>query len=410
MKGLESEVLVVGAGPAGAALGLELARRGRDVLILEGERFPRDKPCGDCVNPGAVAELKQLGVSARLQAKLAPRRLKGWRVEAPDGRAFRACFGIDRDGRRPTGWAVRRRDFDAAMLEEAERAGVRVRFGVRVYDLVQASGRIVGVAARAGVGTSEIRARFVVGADGLRSVVQRRLDLARRPARLRKIALVGHLAGADGEDGFGELRVRGGRTCGYAPLPGGGNVTLVIPADEATEVGGSPRDFLMAGFSEFPEVEARVRASGLETDVLVTGPFDRPVRRAWSPGTLLVGDAAGYYDPFTGQGIYQALRSARLAAATIDRALTDPKREIQAMARYGRRMRIEFGPKRGLQRVIEAAVSRPTLMSRSLAALSRREARAAERLLRVTGDLVHPAATLDPAFWVPFLSRLAYGG
>jgi flavin-dependent dehydrogenase len=303
---------------------------------------------------------------------------------------------------------VRRRDFDAALLEEAQRAGVRVRFGVRVYDVFGANGRIAGVAARAGVGKSEIRARFVVGADGLRSVVQRRLHLARRPARLRKIALVGHLAGPDGEDEFGELRVRGGRTCGYAPLTHGGNVTLVISADEAAKVGGSPRDFFAAALSEFPAVQARVRASGLEKDVLVTGPFDRPVRRAWSPGALLVGDAAGYYDPFTGQGIYQALRSARLAAEAIDIALTDSERETQALARYGRRMRVEFGPKRGLQRVIEAAVSRPAVMSRFVVALSGRKDWAADRLLRATGDLVHPAATLDPAFWLPLLSRLAY--
>ncbi len=409
MKRPEAEVLIVGAGPAGAALGLELARRGREVLITEAARFPRDKPCGDCVNPGAVAELERLAVRERLQAKLAPRRLRGWSVEAPDGSAFRACFGSDHDGRAPEGWAVRRRDFDAALLEEAQCAGVGVRFGVRVYDLMRAGGRIAGVAARQGADRSEIRARFVVGADGLRSVVQRRLRLKRRPARLRKIALVGHLAGPDGEDDFGELRVRGGRTCGYAPLPHGGNVTLVIPEDEAAEAGGSPRDFFSGALSQFPEVQARVRASGLEKAVLVTGPFDRPVRRAWSPGALLVGDAAGYYDPFTGQGIYQALRSARLAAEAIDAALTDPERETHALARYGRRMRLEFEPKRGLQRVIEAAVSRPAVMSRLMVTLSQREGVAAGRLLRATGDLVHPATLLDPALWVPLLSRLAYG-
>jgi flavin-dependent dehydrogenase len=205
------------------------------------------------------------------------------------------------------------------------------------------------------------------------------------------------------------MRVRGGRTCGYAPLPHGGNVTLVIPADEASEVGGSPRDFFNAALSEFPEVEARVRASGLEAEVLVTGPFDRPVRRAWSPGAILVGDAAGYYDPFTGQGIYQALRSARLAAEAIDNALTDSESETRTLARYGRRMRIEFGPKRGLQRLIEAAVSRPAVMSRFVMALSGRKGVAAGRLLRATGDLAHPVAALDPALWILLLSRLVHG-
>jgi flavin-dependent dehydrogenase len=105
--------VVVGAGPAGAALGLELARRGRGVLILERSRFPRDKPCGDCVNPGALAELRRLGVAERLHSVLAPQPLRGWQVEAPDGRAFRVAFGEDADGATLEGWAVRRREFDA---------------------------------------------------------------------------------------------------------------------------------------------------------------------------------------------------------------------------------------------------------------------------------------------------------
>lgn len=410
MTALDCEVLVVGAGPAGAALGLGLARRGRDVLILERARFPRDKPCGDCLNPGAVAELERLALRARLQAKLSPQPIRGWQVEAPDGQTFRACFGADRDGGRPEGWAVRRRDFDAALLEEAQQAGARVRFGPRVYDLIRSNDRVAGVVARAGVGTSEVRARFVVGADGLRSVVQRRLGLASRRARLRKIALVGHLTGPDGGNGFGELRVCGGRTCGYAPLPDGGNVTLVIAADEASSVGTSPRDFFTAALARFPEVEARVRTAGLDEKVLVTGPFDRPVRKVWSPGALLVGDAAGYYDPFTGQGIYQALCSARLAAAALDRMLTDSGEELPAMARYGRRLRVEFGPKRGLQRIIEAAISRPAVMSRFVLAFSGRRSVAAGRLLRATGDVVHPVALLDPRFWLSLLSRLVYGG
>ncbi len=408
MRTLDAEVVVVGAGPAGAALGLELARRGRDVLILERSRFPRDKPCGDCVNPGALAELRRLGVAERLHSVLAPQPLRGWRVEAPDGRAFRVAFGEDGDGGRLEGWAVRRREFDAALLDEARGAGARVRFAARVFELLYEDARVVGVLAREGTAVREIRAAFVVGADGLRSVVQRRLGLSGRAPRLRKIALVGHLAGPDGADGFGELRVRGGRVCGYASLPGGANVTVVIPASEATEVAGAPRDFLLSALGAFPEVQVRVRERGLERVVAVTGPFDRPVRRPWAPGAVLVGDAAGYYDPFTGQGIYQALRSARLAAEAVDAALLDPKGEEDALRKYGRRMRFEFAPKRGLQRIIEAAVARPRLMSRFIDALSERDAAAARRLLRVTGDLTHPATLLDPLLWSRTVHSMVY--
>ncbi len=406
MKRKGAEVVIVGAGPAGAALGLQLARRGRDVMILERSRFPRDKPCGDCVNPGAVAELVRLGVRDSLLRSIRPFPLKGWRVESPDGRFFQAAFDREAgNGNRRLAWAVRRREFDAALLAEAQRAGARVTFRIRVYDLLRKNGRVVGVLARDGTSEREMYSRVVVGADGLGSVVQRRLRLTSRPARLRKLALVGHLRGPIETSGFGELRVRNGRSCGLAPLTGGGNVTLVLPTSEAAAVAGRPLEFLAVALRNFPELAARVEPVGLEDSVSVTGPFDRPVRRPWSAGAVLIGDAAGYYDPFTGQGIHQALRSARLAAPAIAAALADPSAEAAALRRYGRQLRLELTPTRVLQRIIEAALNRPRVMSRLIEGLARGDGAAARRLLRVTGDLAHPLTLLDPYLWL----RLATG-
>ncbi len=396
-----SEVLIVGAGPAGAALALELARKGRDVRIVERSLFPREKPCGDCVNPGAVRELERLGVGSRLAATLQPARLCGWRVEAPDGRAFQIDFGPDGDGVALHGWGVRRRDLDVALLDEACRAGARVDFGLRAHDVIRRAGRVVGLMARDGTRSVEIRARFVVGADGLRSVIRRRLGLDARAPRLRKIALVGHLSnGGDAGSrlGYGELRVRRGRCCGYAPLADGANLTLVVPGREASGIAGRPREFMRAALSDFPEVEARLRRTQWDGPVMVTGPFDQPVRRPAAPGVLLVGDAAGYYDPFTGEGVYQALRSAALATAAIEASLQEPQVEPKALRDYSARMRQEFGPRRALQRVIEAVVSRRRTMSAFVAALGGADL-AARRLLRVTGDLAHPLTLLDPTLW-----------
>ena len=400
---MEAEVLIVGAGPAGSALGLELARRGRDVLILERAAFPRDKPCGDCVNPGAVAQLRSLGIADRLYEKLSPAPLRGWRVQAPDGTAFEGEFGVAESGVPLSGWAVRRRDFDAALLDEASHAGARVRFGVCVSDVLRDRHRVVGVLGREGSAIREARASFVVGADGIRSVIQRRLGLRGRAPRLRKIALVGHLAGRNGSNFLGELRVRGGRTCGYAALGVGANVTVVVPESEAGAIAGRPWEFLSAALSDFPEVGDRARRCGLEKTVMVTGPFDQPVRRAWTAGAALIGDAAGYYDPFTGQGVYQALLSARLAARAIESALRDPGTEMRAFKRYGRQLSRELIPKRALQKVIEAAVSRPEVMSWFLGGLAQDDS-AAKRLLRAAADLDHPASMLDPVLW----SRLLF--
>lgn len=408
MASRAADVLIVGAGPAGAALALALARRGRDVLVVERSHFPRDKPCGDCLNPGAVNELERLGIAARLRASLAPQPLRGWHVEAPDGAAFRVSFDTDANGASTEGWAVRRRDFDAEVVSEAVRAGARVKFGVRVTDVLRDRRRVVGVVCREGTASQEIRARFVVGADGLRSVVQRRLGLSRRPARLRKIALVGHLAGANGAGCFGELRVRAGRTCGYAPVPSGANITLVVPeAQAAAAVRG--QSFLREGLSDFPEVRDRARSIGLENDVLVTGPFDCPVRRPWAAGAVLVGDAAGYYDPLTGQGIHQALRSAACAAVTIERILRDPRREALELWKYGARLWSELVPKRTVQRVIEAVVGHPEWMSPTIRALADHDGAAARRLLRVTGDIRHPVTLLAPATWLRLVTSPGLG-
>ncbi len=402
---MEAEVLIVGAGPAGSALATLLARAGRDVLLVERARFPRDKPCGDCLNPGAVAELRRLGLATDVQRQLRPRELCGWYVEAPDGRSFRAAFSRAGVTGAERGWAIRRRDLDDELLAGACRAGARVQFGLRVFDVMRRGDRVRGIVAHEGAALREIGARLVVGADGVRSVVRRRLGLVARPPRLKKIALVGHLASGDGAGSFGELRLRDGRCCGYAPLERGANVTLVVPQAEAAGIAGDPRRYFLDALSSFPAVRERVGRAGLERRLLVTGPFDQPVRRPWSRGALLVGDAAGYYDPFTGQGIYQALRSARLAAGAIEAILRAPQRERRVLAAYGRRMRCEFMATRAVQRVIEAFVRRPRALSWIMRTVLSENTGAegaggpARRLIRVTGDLDHPLTLLDPRLW-----------
>ena len=403
------DVLIVGAGPAGSSLALHLARAGLDVLILDRAHFPRDKPCGDCLSPGAVAELERLGLKDRLRESLAPRDLRGWRVEAPDGQVLSASYGRSNGAAPLSGWAVRRRDLDAALLAAAERAGTRVRFGVRVFDLDVTACRASGVIVREGGGTATrvIPARVVVGADGLRSVVRRRLGLDSRPPRLRKIAIIGHLAGGNG-GAMGVLRVRAGRCSGYAPLNGGGNLTLVVPEREAAEIAGDTRAFFIDALSTFPEARQRIDQYGLDETLMVTGPFDQPVRRPWSAGVLLVGDAAGYYDPFTGQGVYQALRTARVAAQAILAVLDGGERERAVFARYGRWVRRTLAPTRGVQRLIEAVIQRPRLMSRFIGALGEPDDAPATRLLRVTGDLAHPVTLADPLLWARLLHRMSH--
>jgi menaquinone-9 beta-reductase len=381
------DVVIVGGGPAGAALAIRLARLGHDVLVLDRERFPRSKPCGECLNPAAVAELDQLGVLPAVRA-LPHEILEGWRIAAPSGHAFTGRFPRPR-----TGLAVRRALLDRLLLDEARRAGAEVREGFRVADLSRDNGRISGVVTDREAGGESIAARLVVGADGLRSVVMRRLELGARPPRLRKVALTAHARGGRMLERHGELHLTPDGCIGIAEVgDGAANVTVVVSAEHAAAaIAGDPADFFDRVASRHPRLHGWSR----EDEVLVTGPFDWPITTAVAPGALLVGDAAGYFDPFTGQGVFRALRGAALASRHLHAALLDPAAEGAALSRYDRERRRAFAPGERLQRAIEGVVSRRPLIEGAARALSTVPAMA-DTLVAVAADLLPVRALVDP--------------
>jgi flavin-dependent dehydrogenase len=373
------DAIVVGGGPAGSASAALLARDGWRVLVIDRAHFPRRKPCAECINPAGVAALRRLGVLDRVMAA-GPARLDGWRIASDGGPSFLGRFSGGLHG-----IALPRESLDAILLDHARAAGAEVRTGVKVTDLLRdEDGRVRGVVA----GGEEIAARMVIGADGLRSIVLRRLRLLARAPRLRKLALTAHVRGVPDMGGCGQVRARGRGCVGVAEVGGGlANVTVVVPAEQAHEVGGDADGYFDAALREcgFADAE-RV------DDVLATGPFDCPVRSAVADGALLVGDAAGYYDPFTGQGIYRALRGAELAAETLGAALRAGDTRAAALMPYERARRRAFGPGERLQHVVEAFVSRPRLLRWAANRLDRRP-QLADAVIHATGD-VHPVRSL----------------
>ena len=410
----DAQVLVVGGGPAGASTAWQLAASGLDVLVLDRARFPRDKTCAEYLSPQASRILDLMGALPAVEAAGAA-QLAGMLVRAPSGDVihgeFAAAHGFR--GFRDRGLGIRRRSLDAILLDRARARGARVQEGARVIDVLRAQGtrgRAVGVRVLDADGsTRELHAALVVGADGLRSVVGRRLGLARSFPWPRRLAFVAHFRGLPGVGTLGEMHVERDGFVGIADVGHGvTNVAMVAPAGVARRglaAHGSPAGFMLHWLAQAPQLAPRFAQAERVSPVRATGPFATHARRAYAPGAALVGDAADFFDPFTGEGIYSGLRGGELlgpyadeAARALDRIGGGDERAAgRALAEYEATRRREFGGKWWVERLIGLSVSHPALINRAASALARRRD-LADLLVGVAGDFVPPTQVLNARY------------
>ena len=407
MDSQAAQVIVVGGGPAGAATAFYLARAGIRVTILDRAQFPRDKPCSEYMSPQASRILDEMGVLEQIERSGAA-HLAGMRVHAPNGTAFQGRFADVEGfrGYRDRGLALRRTILDHLLLDRARAVGAVVCEGVRVIDLRRDSnGRVTGVDAIDERGERRtLSASIVVGADGLRSVVARRLDLAATRLAQRRVAFVTHFAGIDMGDS-GEMHVDHDGYLGLADVGGGmTNVAVVVPRSRAREASGDPAGFVDAWIRRRRHVAPRFAKAVRVTPVLATGPFASAARRAWAPGAALVGDAADFFDPFTGEGIYAALRGAELLVPRIIDALsaTAPADGDASLGAYDRARIGEFRGKWAVERMIGVAVTFPAVMNVAARSLALRP-QMAHTIVGVTGDFVPAREVLRPSFLLRLL-------
>ncbi len=408
------DAVVVGAGPAGAGAALALARAGASVLLLDRAQFPRDKPCSEYLSPAATPLLERLDATlVPAIERAAPGRLFGMRVVGPDGRSAEGRFAAvhGHTSPRPYGFALPRTVLDALLVQAAARAGAVIEEGTLVEELLYDQGAVGGVVARRGGGgeSRSWRARVVVGADGLRSVVARRLGL-RRSSPPGRLAFVAHCTDVAEVGDVGEMHIGRSGYVGLGPIGEGVTTTaLVLPAAVARRQAAALRNpsvFIQA-LERFPGLRGRFAGARVVRDVLVTGPFAQWSRSSVAPGggALLVGDAADFFDPFTGQGLFSALRGAELAAATIGAALAAGGRgplPAAALAPYAAARRRTFAGKWVLERLIGVGVGWPWLARRVIARLARRPA-LADLLIGATGNVVPARAVLAPSILLRLL-------
>jgi flavin-dependent dehydrogenase len=387
------DVAVVGAGPAGAAAAIFLAEYGLDVIVLDRAELPRPKICGEYLSPEAGRLLDRLGVLKAVDAAgAAP--LVGMRITAPDGTSVVGRYHEIAGWRpyRQHAMGVARETLDGALVERLRAVPVQLRERTRVVDVIVEGGRVVGVRAEDGDQRPlEVRARVVVAADGRASVVAQRLG-CRRPHPLARMALVTYVSGLAGCRELGEIFIDPPDYAILNPLAADRvNLGLVVPLAHAAPWSGRLDDFLAARVRQLPHLARRLAGATRMAPVRALGPLAHRVDPPGAGGVLLVGDAAGFYDPFTGEGVFTALRSAELATETIARALRAGDVSVGALASYERARREAFRGKERVTKALQMVIRHRRLANLACRALARRPA-LLDALLGVFGDYVPPRA------------------
>jgi menaquinone-9 beta-reductase len=387
------EVLVVGAGPAGASAAYWLARHGHDVAVVERKTFPREKTCGDGLTPRAVKQLEDMGLAQELARY---HRFDGLRCTAA-GRALELAWP-EHPVYPSHGYVVRRRDLDWMVAQNAEAAGATLLQGADAIAPVIDRGFVRGAVVQTGNAPlpAEVRARYVVVADGANSRFGRALGTFRTKEWPYGTAIRTYWETPRHAEPWIEsaldVKDRNGN-----PLPGYGWIFPV--GDGCVNIGvgllSTFRDFKSVNTTHLLDSYAHQVAERWEIDA--PHPTARPVSGRIPMGGsvgpkqgstyLVVGDAAGSVNPFNGEGIDYAYETAHMAADTIHEALVD--RNPLILADYPKRLDAEYGQYFKVARLFARIIGRPALM-RELTRVGMQSRTLMEWVLRIMANLLRP--------------------
>jgi flavin-dependent dehydrogenase len=403
------DVVVVGGGIAGSALATHLARAGREVVVLERAPAYRWRAGGVFTSPATIAALGRLGLT-EAELSTVSRPVPAMRVETRRGVDFRLTYGDDGSLSAPAVGLDRAR-LDPLLLEHAATAGADVRPGVSVTGVARPAGagghfeiELSGPAAE----TRTELARILVGADGLRSEVARSMGVV-RPARwASRTALTYHLADPAADlPRDARMRILRDGYVGIAPVPRGRvNIGIVLGPSwrAALHADGAERiaTRIVGAIPATPDDPAAWR-NGEPTDAVEGAtPIGQRVSAVAGPGWFLVGDAAGFLDPFTGEGIHRALASAELAADAIDSLRAGRRHAAEAADAYQRAMRAQFRAKDWVSSLVQLFLGEPRLFEYAARRLAARPG-PRETMGLVMGDLVPATRALNPRFLAALL-------
>lgn len=394
MRTAEYDVIVVGARCGGSPTAMLLARKGYHVLLVDKTTFPRDTMSTHLIHPPGVAALARWDLLERLLDTACPPiheysfDFGPFTITAPlrpsDGIAFALC--------------PRRTVLDNLLVESAVDAGAELREGFIVDEVLTEGDTVTGIRGRTGGArrTHTVRARVVVGADGMRSLVARSVDAPRYHERPALSA--GHYAywsGLPTERFEGYIRPR--RAFAFAPTHDGltmGVLAWSVPDFEADRT--AVEEQFMRAVALVPELADRMRSARRETRFVGTADLPNFFRRPYGPGWMLVGDAGYHKDPITAQGISDAFRSAEMATDALGDALTGRVTFEDAMADYQRARDEAVLPMFDLTcRFANLEEPPPAEMQQLLAAIHGNSSAMQDYISTLAG-VVSPSAFFDP--------------
>ena len=348
-----TDLVVLGAGPAGAAISLLMADRGYSVEILDAAFFPRTKICGEFLNPQAVEWLRQNDILPFVES-LQPYPIHGMKITNHKKDVLKGSYSVG------NGYAVQRKDFDTLLVSFLKQRGIRLLEGFRATELILEGDRVAGVRGQDADGASmEKRAQIVIGADGRNNLIGRTFGWMQFIPNLRKYAYLTYFDDVSDLENYGEIHLVENGYIGVAPLTEKlANVILVIDESARPADGTDLKTFLMS-YVEKTDLAERIKNREPIVPIMSGGPLAFTMKHVTTSGAILIGDTCGFIDPFTGEGINYAFLSASIAAEVLDKCFKSNRFDQSELMIYDERRERILGRKYQLSRLLQKAVHSP---------------------------------------------------
>ncbi|NNM29768.1 MAG: FAD-dependent oxidoreductase [Akkermansiaceae bacterium] len=344
MTTLTCDVIVIGAGPAGSAAAALLAEKGRKVVVLEKEKFPRYH-VGESLMPFCYFTLERLGLVEEMNRR-AYQKKQSVQFVTQDGKVSQPFYFFQHlDHPAATTWQVERKDFDQMLMENARAKGAEVREETTVLDFLHDGDAVVGVRAKGPDGGEyELRAPLTMDATGRDALFQRKKRWRKRDPKLNKISIWTLYKGAKRDEGMDE----GATTVAYLPEKGWfWNIPLrddivssgiVAERDYLYRDTRDPKEIYEREIKENKWIEEHLSEGEQFGEYWVTGEYSYRAEHCAADGIVLIGDAFAFLDPVFSSGVFLALKSAEMAVDAAEEALENGDTSAQAFADYGERL------------------------------------------------------------------------